>query len=313
MTELLHRKEYMTRSIYIPADVPNAYHETFKENWDALTKNTEHMFLFSCDHKIEHLNDDFSYPHSPEEIRYPEHLFRIASQGTIGGMVVPPGLLTRHANRYRSINYVVKLTAKTNAQSSIKAPYSTPLWSVEDVLHFQKLTKIPIRGISFTIYLGSDHEAKMLTQSAHMIKNAHLFGLVAIAWIYIRGAEVEPSKMPSRVAGACGLAHALGADAVKIKTPENFENLSMEKQLRLGAAAAGNTAVLCAGGDTTDPQLFFNTLHTQLHTGRTRGCVVGRNIFQKNLPEAIAMTRGIYALVYENADAHSAYVLSQKK
>ena len=41
---------------FVPADVPERKQNIFIKNYNAITRNTDRLFLFSCDHKIEHLN-----------------------------------------------------------------------------------------------------------------------------------------------------------------------------------------------------------------------------------------------------------------
>jgi len=49
-------------SLIIPADVPENKRDTFSKNYLLLTRETGRLFIFSCDHKIEHLNKDFYGP-----------------------------------------------------------------------------------------------------------------------------------------------------------------------------------------------------------------------------------------------------------
>ena len=62
-----------------------------------------------------------------------------------------------------------------------------------------------------------------------------------------------------------------------------------------------------------EPEGFLQELHNQLHTGKTSGCATGRNIFQRSLEEAVAMTRAIAALVYDGSSAETAIKLFHEK
>lgn len=302
--------------IFIPADVPPAMHATFTENMQALTRNTNNIFIFSCDQKIEHLNDDFFGEHIAADALYPEHVFNIASQGSIGAMAVPLGFLTRYGTLFPHVNYIAKLNGKTNVTPLIvKDALSTPLWTVEDVLHCKTSSQLLIRGIGVTVYIGSMDEEKMLTQAAHAIHHAHTHGLVAIVWMYARGKELSDEKAHSLYAGLCGLANALGADIVKIKVPEKKDDgsIMLPQTLRIATAAAGNTAVICAGGEQQDVQPFLQKLELQIQEGKTQGCAIGRTIFQKSLPEALALTHAISAIVYRTKNAEQAWAEYQQK
>ena len=296
--------------IFVPADIPEKKHDTFTKNYAAITRNTGRLFLFSCDQKIEHLNDDFYGPDIHPQALHPEHFFRIASQGTVGAMATHLGLIARYAKQYPDINYIAKLNATTNLiPTEQQDPYSTLLWSVDDVIHFKNDNKLMIPGVGVTIYLGSESQSNQLAQAAYVIHQAHAEGLVAIVWIYPRGKAINCENSPNIIAGAAGVATALGADFVKIKQPTNTDILSSAQALKIACAAAGNTKVICAGGKKIDAQDYLTQLYDQIHIGDTAGIATGRNIFQRSLNEGIALTHAISAMVYDNVDVKTAIAL----
>jgi fructose-bisphosphate aldolase/6-deoxy-5-ketofructose 1-phosphate synthase len=91
----------------IPHDIPEAMHQVYKENYQALTRNTGSLLLMAGDQKIEHLLDDVYGNNIPEEVIDPEHLFRIASAGHIGCFAAPAGLIARYARAADGISYMV--------------------------------------------------------------------------------------------------------------------------------------------------------------------------------------------------------------
>lgn len=286
--------------ICIPGDVPNNMIQTFQDNYNAITRDTGRLMLFACDQKIEHMNKDFYGDSIDVSALHPEHIFRIASQGSIGALATHLGLIARYGKQYPAINYVVKLNAKTNLiPTTQKDPMSEALWSVEHVVHFQQLTGLPIRGIGYTIYPGSEYEGDMLAQAAQIIYAAHQHGLVTILWVYPRGKSVQDESDGQLIAGAAGIANSLGADFVKVKAVET-------SLLQIVTAAAGNTNVICSGGAQKDKKIFLQELYDQIHSGGAMGCATGRNIFQRSLPEAILMTQAISAIVYEDKNADEA-------
>jgi fructose-bisphosphate aldolase/6-deoxy-5-ketofructose 1-phosphate synthase len=281
-------------TLYIPGDVPNNAMHVFQENYNAITRNTGKLMLFACDQKIEHMNADFYGDTIDLSALYPEHIFRIASQGSIGALATHLGLIARYAKHYPSVNYIVKLNAKTNLiPTQQKDPLSTALWSVEHVVHFQQMSGLAIRGVGYSIYPGSEFEDTMLSQAAQIVYAAHQHGLVAILWIYPRGKNIHNESDEQLVAGAAGIGNSLGADFVKVKAIE-------PSLLRIATAAAGNTKVICAGGEQKDKKIFLRELYDQIHTGGMMGSATGRNIFQRSVSEAILMTHAISAIVYED-------------
>jgi fructose-bisphosphate aldolase/6-deoxy-5-ketofructose 1-phosphate synthase len=294
------KKKSQKNTLLVPADVPHAAHKQFSHNYNAITHSTDRLFLFAGDQKIEHLDLDFQGSGVHADARDAEHVFKIASQSPIGAFAAHFGLIARYGKAYPKINYIVKLNGKTNlVPTKQHEPLSNQLWSVADVVALKQQSKLSICGVGYTIYLGSEYEHIMLTQAAQIIHQAHEHGLVAVIWIYLRGKAIANDTDPTLLAGAAGIANALGADFVKIKPPADA------KQLIRASAAAGNTGVICSGGEKMDADDFLHDLHAQLKAG-TRGCATGRNIFQRSEKEASAFAHAIAALVYENVSAKEA-------
>lgn len=301
-------------SITIPADVPRDRESTFSANYAKITRKTEHLFLFACDQKMEHLNNDFYGPTIHPDALHPEHLFKIAHAGHVGALATQLGLIARYGKKYPHIPYIAKLNGKTDLVSTHqKDPYSNQLWTVADALALKEEHAINICGIGYTLYIGSEYEADMLSQTARVITDAHRNGLVAIIWIYARGTSIKNDQDHALITGAAGLAATLGSDFVKIKAPHESENKTSNEWLTLARAAAGNTKIICAGGAQQSPQTFIAHVHSQMQQGGIAGCAVGRNIFQHSLPEAIAITKALSALVYENKTVEQAIHSMQGK
>lgn len=289
--------------IIIPADVPHERKKTFEENYNIITKNSDRLFLFACDQKIEHLHDDFN-PDNEEisnESSDPEHFFKIADQGRIGALATQLELIARYAPSYPSIPYIAKLNSKTNLiKNDQQDPQSAPLWSVSDAVELRENSGLSICGVGATIYPGSAFENEMMSFAAQMIIEAHRNGLIAIVWMYPRGASIKDDDTQHLIAGVAGAANALGADFVKVKPPTTADGKQESSLLKEVVTAAGNSKVICSGGSQISPEQFIAQLHEQLTIGGTAGTAVGRNIFQRSLPKAIAMTQAISALVYDN-------------
>ncbi len=294
--------------IYAPADVPEDKSTLFLENLAAITRHKNRLFLFAADQKIEHLNQDFHGKDIHPDAANTEHLFRIAQQGDIGAFATQFGLIERYGRAYPSINYIVKLNSRTNLITSKhndnihidhSDPISRELWSVQDVITLKQTSGLNIRGIGYTIYLGSEFESEMLTEAAQAVHQAHKNGLIAILWIYPRGAHIKNETDSELLAGAAGVANALGADVVKIRSPEMADPL-IEEQLKVIKKAAGNTLVIAAGGDQIPQKKLLSIIEKQINNGNLDGVAIGRNIFQHSLPDAVALTKAIAAIVYNS-------------
>ena len=286
----------------VPADVPqkkvNAYKKLLKE----VTNGKNRLMLFAGDQKVEHLNNDFYGKGIPLEDNSPEHMFKIASKAKIGVFATQFGLISRYGRDYDKIPYLVKLNSKTNLVPYEKQdPYSQIWLSVGDVVNFKNESKLDIKGVGYTIYLGGEHEHSMLAEAARIVHEAHKNGLLAVLWIYPKGNFVKNEHDPHLIAGAAGVGAALGADFIKLKVPYDKKARFKPELLKEATMAAGRSGVLCEGGEKTDEKAFLEQLYAQIHIGGSRGNGTGRNIHQRPLDEAVKMANAIYAITCEDA------------
>ncbi len=295
--------------VFVPCDVPSKARKTYIENYRLITHDSGRLMLFAGDQKVEHLNDDFYGEGIHPDDADPEHLFRIASQAQIGVFAVQLGLIARYGMDYPKVPYLVKLNSKTHlVKTAQQDPLSAGLWTVKDVARFRDTTDLPIAAVGYTIYLGSMYEAQMLREAAQAICEAHREGLLVVLWIYPRGAAVKDEKDPHLIAGAAGVAAALGADFVKVNAPKK-EGENPATLLCEATKAAGRTKVVCSGGSSTDERKFLQSLYDQIHVGCAAGNATGRNIHQKSLAAAVGMCNAIYAITVEGKTVEEASAL----
>lgn len=299
------------QSIVAPADVPPAQQQQFIKNYQAVTRGTGHAFFFVVDHKLEHLNDDFYGTGIAREANDPKHIFDIAQTIGAGALATHMGLIAQYAQSYRNINYIVKLTGKTNAARprwwhTTPDPLSAPLWTVDQVVTLREQTKLPICGIGITVYVGSAQETAMLSYAAQEIFRAHQAGLVAVVWLYLRGTTITHPYDGQRIVGLCGIAATVGADFVKIHAPHASGGMDTAAWLSLATQAAGKTKVVVSGGSMDNETKLLERIHDHIHKGKVAGCAIGRNLIQRPLPKAIALGKAIAAITYEQATVETA-------
>jgi DhnA family fructose-bisphosphate aldolase class Ia len=283
----------------IPATVPKAQYTKYQENYTALTKNTDKLFLFAGDQKIEHLNKDFYGNSIPTATNNPEYLFKLAATGYPGAFATQLGLVSRYGKKYQDVNYIIKLNSKTDIiPKEHKDPLATTLWCVNDVVQFQHNSQLNIRGVGYTLYIGSEYEHIMLHEAAQTVYQAHANGLIAMIWIYPRGKYVPQERDAKIIAGAAGVAACLGADFVKLNGPQETAVQPSAELLAIATETAGNTKIICSGGKLIDKKIVIDTLTAQLHIGKTAGCAIGRNIYQRPFDEAVELMQTIAQLVY---------------
>lgn len=287
-------------AIKIPLDVAPLYKKTYEANIRLVTQDSGRLMLFAGDQKVEHLHDDFYGEGISLEDSNPEHMFRIASQARIGAFATQFGLITKYGMDYPTIPYIVKLNSKTNLVPVSQAePVSRDFVDIDDVLLLRKQSKLPIVGIGYTVYIGSEWEHEMLRGAAKAIVMARNFGLMSIVWMYPRGKAVVDEKNPHLIAGAAGVGATLGADFVKVNAPK-VKDGSSAQALTEAVAAAGRTKVICAGGSSLEAEKFLSTLYDQIHIGGTSGNATGRNIHQRPLSEAVRFANAIACVTFDN-------------
>lgn len=300
-------KRITEADVVVPANVPEHAREQYIQSYLRVTKGTDRLMLMAGDQKIEHFNDDFFGEGIHADDAYPEHFFRIASQGEIGAFATQHGLIAQFGPSYPDIPYIVKMNSKTPlVPTTIDDPCSLALVDFEDVVDLRINGGLNIVGIGYTVYYGSQYEAQMLAEVGRLIAQAHSQGMIAIVWAYPRGVAVKDEKDAHLIAGAAGATACLGADFAKVNYPS-----SGAEGLAEAVSAAGRTGVVISGGSSRDAKDFLQFTWDTIHIGGCRGSATGRNVHQKSLSEGIAMTKAMSALVYENASVEDAYTLYQ--
>ncbi len=286
----------MEEHMYIPADVPNGTINEYLNNYDMVTHGSGRIMLFAGDQKIEHLNEDFHGEGIHADDNDPEHLFKIASAAEIGVFAAQMGLISMYGSDYPEVPYLVKLNSKSHlVKTDQRDPVSLQMVDIEQVVEFKRTSGLDITGIGYTIYLGSEYEHLMIREAAQAIYKAHQNGLITVLWIYPRGKAIKDEKDAELIAGATGVAAALGSDFVKVNAPKK-DGKSTGDLLIPAVKAAGKTKVICAGGSSTDPKVFLQGLYDQIYIGGVCGNATGRNIHQKSFTEAVKMCNAISAI-----------------
>jgi fructose-bisphosphate aldolase/6-deoxy-5-ketofructose 1-phosphate synthase len=302
-----------SKEIKVPADVPKNMEKTYVKNFLTATKNTGRLMLFAGDQKIEHLNDDFYGKNSSGNIAAedadPEHLFRIASKGTIGAFASQLGLIARYGRTYPKIPYIIKMNSKTHLVNVDQAePRSYALVDYEDVIDFKKNSKLNIIGVGYTIYVGSEYESEMLAEAGRLVTWAHQNGMLTILWMYPRGKAVIDEKDPHLIAGAAGIAACLGSDFAKVNYPkkDGMDAKTRAESFKEAIKAAGRTRVITAGGSSKDAKAFLQETYDQIHISGCMGNATGRNIHQRPLDEAVRLCDAISAVTLGDKDVEFA-------
>jgi class I fructose-bisphosphate aldolase len=243
-------------------------------------KKGKAMFL-AYDHGFEHGPKDLI-----EKSLDPEYILDLAVKGGYTGIILQKGIAEKYytGTKYqRQIPLILKINGKTNLRLQ-EEPYSAINCRVE----YAK--KLGAQAVGYTIYLGSEWEAKMFEDFGKIQEEAHSLGLAAIAWIYPRGKAVlnETSSEITQYAARIGL--ELGADLIKIKYPGS------EDAMKQVVHAAGKTKVVLSGGPKIEEGMFLNEIQKVIRAG-VIGVAVGRNVFERE--NSLEITEKIKKIIFE--------------
>lgn len=296
-------------TVKVPLSVPCGKKEEYVKNFKIATRGTGRMMMFAGDQKVEHLNEDFVGEEIPKEVADPEHYFKIASKAEIGVFATQLGLIARYGEDYPDVPYIVKVNSKTNImKTEYKDPVSSAWVTIDDIIKFKRQSELNIVGVGYTIYIGSWYSSEMFKEAADLVVKAHQNGLLVVLWMYPRGKMVENERDIHLIAGGAGVAVCLGADFVKVNYPyAQDESAVTAEKFKEVTDAAGRAGVIAIGGSKKDTRTFLSSLHDQLHISGTRGNAIGRNIYQRELDEAVRMANAISAIVMYEKSVDEAY------
>ena len=253
---------------------------------DAITRDGKALIL-AYDHGLEHGPVDFE---PVPETSDPSVVFDVATHDAVTAFAVQKGVAEAH---YPSYEDDVNLLAKLNGTSNLwmGEPDSAVNWSVDYA------AELGADAIGFTLYGGSNSEVEMAEEFRDAQEAARDNDMGVVMWSYPRGQGLKNDTKPGTIAYAARLALELGADIAKVKWPGSAD--AMEHAVR----SAGDAKVVMSGGSKTSDRDFLETVEGAMNAG-AKGLAVGRNVFQRENPEAIL--DGLEAVIFDEATADEA-------
>lgn len=254
-----------------------------------LTKNGRSLFL-AYDHGLEHGPGDFTL-----ESVNPENVIDIAAKGGYTGVILNKGLAKSYRENYSGkVPLILKLTGRTNLTHG--EPYAPVVCSLKEAAEFG------VSAVAHTIYIGSEHEAKMFEDFRHTEEEARNFGIPIIAFMRSGGRAVPNPKSTDAVAYSARAGIELGADMVAVPYTGTVESFQWVVK------CAGRAHVLAFGGPKQ--QVFGDTLsrmHGALAAGAS-GLAIGRNVWQSENPAkaSLALNKIVFETAFSFARQQSA-------
>lgn len=233
---------------------------------------------------------DQGLEHGPEDFRCnpaaasPRLILQLARDHDYSAVVLQQGTALATRDVYPEVPRLIKLNGKAGIAKG--EPYSPLLCSVAYAVEALRAV-----AVGYTIYAGSEHEARMLAEFAQVVRDADALGVPTVAWVYPRGKAVANDAAPEIVAYAARIAYELGADIAKVKWSGSLESF------RWVCEAAADTKVVLSGGVLTESPREFLAVVDQVMKAGGAGVAVGRNVWQRPRPEAAAISKEIIARV----------------
>ena len=141
------------------------------------------IYLF---HETILLAYDQGFEHGPVDFNDdnvdPQQIIDIGEKaGVFTGIIYHEGI----AEKYKTtLPLIIKLNGKTKLHPD-EDPYSPQLCTVA------KAIELGAKSVGYTIFVGSEHEAKMMQEFSAIEDEAHKNNLGVIAWMYPRGKSVK--------------------------------------------------------------------------------------------------------------------------
>jgi class I fructose-bisphosphate aldolase len=235
----------------------------------------------------------------------PRYHFELAIESGCNAYAAPLGFLEAGAAEYAGD---VPLILKLNNSDSL-FPSSDPCpavtASVSDAL------RLGCSAVGFTIYPGSAARNEMYEEIRGIAEEAKEAGLAVVIWSYPRGGVLSKKGELAIdvIAYGAQIAAQLGAHLIKVKAPTaDIEQAEAKKvydseKIPVGTLAervrhvvqssfGGRRIVIFSGGATRGHDEVMTEVR-QIAEGGGFGSIVGRNAFQRNKTEAIALLHEI--------------------
>ena len=234
----------------------------------------------------------------------PHYHYRLAIDAGLSAFAAPLGLLEAGADTFAgAVPTILKLNS-ANSHAVSKDQGVTA--SVGDAL------RLGCSAIGFTIYPGSEEQFEMIEEIRELAEEAKAVGLAVVIWSYPRGGNLskEGETAIDVTAYAAHIAALLGAHIIKVKLPSAHLELDAARKVYeaqqipratqtervrhvIQSAFAGRRVVIFSGGAKKDDENAIFDAARAIRDGGGFGSIIGRNSFQRPLPEAVKLLHRI--------------------
>lgn len=263
-------------------------------------KGTGKMIILPVDQGFEHGPARTYGPNAPSYD--PHYHYQLAIDAGLNAFAAPLGLLEAGADTFAGqIPTILKVNSANSLMSGTAGKDQAVTASVDDAL------RLGCSAIGFTIYPGSDRQLDMFEEIVEMRREAASVGLATVIWSYPRGEAIskEGETAVDVAAYAAQIAALLGAHIIKIKLSTDHlevpeaKKVFEEQQIDIASQAArvkecmrssfnGRRIVVFSGGAKKGEDSIYDDARA-IRDGGGNGSIIGRNAFQREKSEAMAM------------------------
>ena len=263
-------------------------------------KGTGKMIILPVDQGFEHGPARTYAPNAPSYD--PHYHYQLAIDAGLNAFAAPLGLLEAGADTYAGqVPTILKMNSANSLMSSTAGKDQAVTASVDDAL------RLGCSAIGFTIYPGSDSQLDMFEEIVELRREAASVGIPTVIWSYPRGEAISKDGETAIdvAAYAAQIAALIGAHIIKIKlstdhleVPEAkkmFEEQGIDISTQsarvaecMRSAFNGRRIMVFSGGARKGENDVYDDARA-IRDGGGNGSIIGRNSFQRERSEAIAM------------------------
>ncbi len=232
----------------------------------------------------------------------PHYHYQLAIDAGLNAYAAPLGMIEAGADTYAGqIPTILKVNSANSLMSGTAGKNQAVTASVDDAL------RLGCSAIGFTIYPGSDCALDMFEEISAMREEAAAKGVATVIWSYPRGEAVtkDGETAIDVAAYAAQIAALLGAHIIKIKLSTDHLMLPEAKKVYeeqridiatqtarvkhcMEASFNGRRIVVFSGGAKKGADSVYDDARA-IRDGGGNGSIIGRNSFQRDREDALAM------------------------
>ncbi|MGQ0542500.1 MAG: class I fructose-bisphosphate aldolase [Blastocatellia bacterium] len=278
---------------------------------------TGYVSILPVDQGIEH-SAGASFAPNPQYFD-PENIVKLAIEGGCNGVASTYGVLGSVARKYaHKIPFIVKI----NHNELLTYPNQFDQVMFGTIEQARNMGAI---AVGATIYFGSDHSTRQITEVSEAFAYAHELGMATILWCYLRNSKFKTAEGDMHTAAdLTGQANHLGvtiqADIIKQKLPERnggYNSLNVESsygktnpkiysaltsenpidlvRYQVANCYLGRSGLINSGGESKGSGDLADAVRTAVvnKRGGGTGLISGRKAFQRPMSEGVELLNAI--------------------